>query len=223
MTMKRRERMVWLGLLALGACRAPKADVVEGISSAATYTVGPGGQYSDLSALPQLAPGGVVQVAWRSTPYGAVVFRGSGTASNPVIIQGIRSNGLRPVIAGTGEACTGGMPLPDAVRLEGTHNTIFQGFEVKQGPCRCIFDHAANVTIRDSVVHDCPNAILSADEDSGSLTMDQVEVHHCGITHGPNAAADNCVYIATDEALHPGSVFRMQYSYVHDTTGGVAI
>jgi hypothetical protein len=221
--MKRRNGLVWL-LLAWPACRGPKAEVVEGISSAATYTVGPGGQYAELSAVPDLAPGDVVQVAWRSTPYAAVVFHGHGDVGNPAIIQGLRSsNGQRPVIAGSGQACTEGMPLPDAVRLELTDNVTFQGFEVKLGPCRCIFDHAANVTIKDSVVHDCPNGILEADEDSGSLTMDRVEVHHCGISHGQNAAADNCVYIATDEAQHPGSVFRMQYSYVHDTGGGVAV
>ena len=67
-----------------------------------------------------------------------------------------------------------------------------------------------------TVVHDCPShGILGADEDSGSLTLDYVEVYRCGsgYSHHP-------IYIATDEQTHPHSVFRMQHCYVHDGLGG---
>ena len=72
--------------------------------------------------------------------------------------------------------------------------------------------NADDITIRDSVVHDCPaQGILGADNDSGSLTLERVEVHHCG-----GGSFDHQIYMATDEVVHPGSVFRMQFCWLHD-------
>jgi hypothetical protein len=68
-------------------------------------------------------------------------------------------------------------------------------------------------------VHDCPlQGILGADTDSGSVLLEYVEVHHCG-----NGASNHQIYMATDEVAHPGSVFRMQYCYVHDANGGNSV
>src|SRR2546430_5268592 len=85
----RAARWVGLGLLVISACRSPRSEEVVAISSGLTYTVGPQGQYAELSDLPQLSPGDLVQVAWRATPYGSVVFRGQGTTSQPITVQGI--------------------------------------------------------------------------------------------------------------------------------------
>jgi hypothetical protein len=45
--------------------------------------------------------------------------------------------------------------------------------------------------------------------------MEYVEVYHSG-----NGTGQHPVYMATDEFMHPGSVFRMQYCYLHDQNGG---
>ena len=66
------------------------------------------------------------------------------------------------------------------------------------------------------MVHDCPRqGILGADNDSGSLTLERVEVHHCG-----GGTQDHQIYMASDEVAHPGSVFRMQSCWIHDANGG---
>ena len=55
------------------------------------------------------------------------------------------------------------------------------------------------MTLRDSVVHDCPaHGILGADNDSGSFLMDHVEVYDCG-----NGTSQHQVYMATDETTTP--------------------
>jgi hypothetical protein len=93
---------------------------------------------------------------------------------------------------------------------------VFEGFDVTGGSFRGIYHHAHDITLRDCVVHDCPaHGILGADTDSGSLLMEYVEVYHCG-----NGTGEHAVYMATDEFAHPGSVFRMQYCYLHDQNGG---
>ncbi|HEU4533940.1 MAG TPA: hypothetical protein VFS00_07480, partial [Polyangiaceae bacterium] len=59
------------------------------------------------------------------------------------------------------------------------------------------------------------HGILGADNDSGSLTLDYVEVARCGLGDQKHP-----IYIATDETAYPNAVFRMQHSYVHDGRGG---
>jgi hypothetical protein len=69
------------------------------------------------------------------------------------------------------------------------------------------------------VIHDCPrHGVLGADEDSGSLTIEYSEIYNAGSDQG-----NHLVYMATDEVAHPGAVFRLQYSYLHDSdfTDGV--
>src|SRR5262249_49082478 len=92
----------------------------------------------------------------------------------------------------------------------------FQGFEITGGTQRCLYHHGADLSVVDTLVHDCARqGILGADEDSGSLSLEYVEVYGCG-------AGDQAhqLYIATDEAAHPGSAFRMQHSFIHDGRGG---
>jgi hypothetical protein len=181
-----------------------------------TYSVGPGQAYPDFSTLPNLNPGDVLQVAWRATPYPPIKFTRSGTAAQPIVIQGIRVNGNRPVISGAAPSCAATGCNVNTVTFELSNHIVFQGFDVTAGASRCIFHHAADITIRDTVVHDCPNhGILGADYESGSLTLDHVEVHHCGKDDQKHQ-----IYMSTDQVMYPGSVFRMQYCYVHDATGG---
>jgi hypothetical protein len=195
-----------LPCLSLTAC-VQSAESVQSQQSALTavYRVGSGLTYPSFSALPALSPGDVVEVNGDAT-YGPITLSASGTPQAKITFRGVRVNGKRPVISGG----------VNTVAFEGSDHVVFEGFDVTGGTSRCIFNHAADVTIRDTVVHDCPaHGILGADYDTGSLTLDHVEVHHAGAGDQKHP-----IYIATDEVAHPGAVFRMQNSYLHDNNGG---
>jgi hypothetical protein len=176
---------------------------------AETYEVGPGKAYPDLSPLQTiLEPGDVVWVEGDAVYPGGLEFEGAGTADNPILIKGIRKNGIRPTIAGGQKT----------VNLHANH-IVFESFEVTGGSSSCIVHQGNDVTIRDTYVHDCPaHGILGTDYGSGSLLLDYVEVAECG-----QGDYKHSVYIATDELAYPGSVFRMQHSFIHDTNGGHSV
>jgi hypothetical protein len=179
----------------------------SGGAYATTYQVGPTRPFANLQAVaPILAPGDIVEVDGNVTYPGDLIFRNPGTDTNKITIRGLRVSGIRPIISGG----------TNTVEFRLSDHYVFEGFDVTGGSFRCIYHHAHDITLRDSVVHDCPaHGILGADTDSGSLTMEYVEVYHCGSGTGQHP-----VYMATDEFAHPGSVFRMQYCYLHDQNGG---
>jgi hypothetical protein len=178
-----------------------------GSAYAITYQVGPTRTYTKLQDVaPLLNPGDLVEVDGNATYPGDLIFTRPGTAASKITIRGLRVNGLRPVISGG----------TNTVEFRLSDHYVFEGFDVTGGTFRGIYHHAHDITLRDTVVHDCPaHGILGADTGSGSLTMEYVEVYHCG-----NGTGQHPVYMATDEAAHPGSVFRMQYCYLHDQNGG---
>lgn len=176
---------------------------------AATYQVGPDKPYQTIEEIVQdLEPGDVVEVDGDATYPGDIHVRpdSSGTPDQKITLRGIRKNGKRPVIQGGAEW---------GIVLHGSH-FVFEGFEVTGANSFCVVHKGDDVTIRDVVVHDCPNhGILGTDSESGDLTMEFVEVYACG-----NDLYDHQIYIATDESMYPGSVFRLQHSYIHDANGG---
>lgn len=176
---------------------------------AATYAVGPGRTHPDLkSVAPLLRPGDRVEVDGNATYGGGVVFREPGRKDAKITIVGKRDGGRRPVIAGG----------VTTVELAGDHYVI-EGFEITGGARRCLFHHAHDITVRDTVVRDCPlHGVLGADDGAGSLTLSYVEVHHAGKGEGAHP-----IYMATDEEEHPRSVFRMEHCYVHDAMGGNSV
>lgn len=176
-------------------------------ASAITYQVGPGRTYTTLQAVaPLLNPGDLVEVDGNATYPGDLIFTRPGTVVNKITIRGIRVNGLRPIISGG----------TNTVEFRLSDHYVFESFDVTGGSFRGIYHHAHDITIRDTVIHDCPaHGLLGADTDSGSLTLEYVEIHHCG-----NGTGQHPLYMATDEFAHPGSVFRMQYCYLHDQNGG---
>jgi hypothetical protein len=178
-----------------------------GSAYATTYQVGPTRPFPNLQAVaPVLAPGDVVEVDGNVTYAGDLIFTNPGTDANKITIRGLRVNGIRPIISGGA----------NTIEFRLSDHYVFEGFDVTGGSFRCIYHHAHDITLRDAVVHDCPaHGILGADMDSGSLTMEYVEVYHCG-----SGTGEHPVYMATDEFAHPGSVFRMQYCYLHDQNGG---
>ncbi|WP_437734800.1 right-handed parallel beta-helix repeat-containing protein [Sorangium sp. So ce1335] len=175
-------------------------------ASAATYEVGRGKPYPSLAAVaPRLAAGDVVEVEGDATYPGDVFFKKSGTESQKITIRGVRVNGRRPVLSGGANTV-----------IFGGNHYVFEGFEVTGGSSRCVFNKAHDVTIRDAAVHHCPgHGILGADSESGSLTLEYVEVYAAG-----SGDTRHPIYIATDEETRPGSVFRMRHCYVHDANGG---
>lgn len=184
------------------------AGVLGGLAFAAgaeVYQVGPTRSYQNLEEVDDLLePGDVVEVDGDAT-YPSVWFQEDGSAAAPIVIRGIRVDGNRPRLHGGN----------NTVELQGDWY-VFEGFEVTGGASRCIYHHAANIVIRDVVVHDCPSqGILGADQDSGSLLLEYCEVYRTGDGFG-----EHQIYMATDEVAHPGSVFRMQHCYIHDGNGG---
>ncbi len=178
----------------------------------AKYTVGPGAEFPSIQSVSNLLrPGDVVDVLGDATYMGGIHFTQDGTAAQKIVIRGVPRNGKRPVISGGN----------DGIEAAGSHY-VFEGLEITGAGNRCFFNHADDVTLRDSLVRDCPAmGILGADQDSGSFTMEYVEVRRCG-ANGPNPSGRqrHQVYMATDEKAHPHSVFRMQHCWVHDATGG---
>jgi hypothetical protein len=105
------------------------------------------------------------------------------------------------------------------VQFELSNHYVFENFEVTGGSFRCVFVHAGHITIRDTLVRDCPaQGILGADQNAGWLTLDRVEVTRSG-----GGTQDHPIYASSDPFVYPVAVFRMQHSYVHDANGGNAV
>lgn len=198
---------------------APRETVTSLIPSftmaKATYVVGKGQQYSSLKDVASvLKPGDVVDLLGDASYPGDVRFSVPGTADKKIVIRGVLTNGHRPVLSGGGD-----------VLEAGADHYVFEGLELTGGQNRCFYVHADDITLRDSLVRDCPgHGIIGADQDSGSFTMEYVEVRKCGANGATGSGRQHhSIYMATDEKAHPKSRFRMQFSWVHDTTGGNAI
>jgi hypothetical protein len=190
----------------LTGCGDPM-DATSEVSQALTvYQVGPGKQYATLQAVQSLLrPGDVVEVQGGTTYSGGVRLTQSGTASSKITVRGVRVGGARPRLSGG----------TNTIEIAANH-IVFEGFDVTGGSSRCVFHHGHEITIRDTVIHDCPaHGILGADSDSGSLTLEYSEVYRTG-----SGDRLHQIYMATDQSAYPGAVFRMQYCYVHDGNGG---
>ncbi len=182
------------------------ALALPGLAHAETYRVGTSASagYRQLDELPTLMPGDIVELEGDTTYEGGIRFDDPGSEAMPIIVRGVGA-GARPRIEGG----------DNTIEAAGNHY-VFENLDITGGARRCFFHHAHDITIRDSVVHDCPRqGILGADNDSGSILLERVEVHHCG-----GGDRDHQIYMATDEVAYPGSVFRMQFCWIHDGNGG---
>lgn len=185
---------------------APAATALPVTTGQATYKVGPKEKYTRLRDVRELLkPGDIVDVMGDATYDGDIGIYVSGTPDKKIVLRGVRVNGKRPILKGGSTT----------IEINGNH-FIVEGFEITEGTNRCFFHHGHDITLRDTVIHDCPgHGLLGADEDSGSLTMEYVEVYGCGA-----GERQHQIYMATDERSYPGSVFRMQHCYVHSAKGG---
>lgn len=202
------QKVFCLSLIAITLTVAPAVN-------AALYQVGPGRTYTTLQQVADLlGPGDVVEVDGNHTYSGGVTFTKSGASDQKITIHGIEVAGNLPVISGgiNSVAFTTSSPYSGP----GADHYVFEGFEVTGGSSRCIYHQADDLTVRNVVVHDCPaHGILGADRGSGSIVVEFTEIYNCG-----NGGSQHQIYMATDEVNRPGSVFRLQYSYIHDGNGG---
>lgn len=184
---------------------------VNSCSGANTYKVGPSRSYTTLNQLfgaVDLQPGDLVEVDGDATYAGGVIIPSAdgGSASQPVVIKGLQVNGRRPLLSGG----------TNTIEFRQSNHVVLDGFEITGGTSRCVFMAAHNVTIRDSIIRDCPrHGILSADNYSGSLTLEYNEIRSSGegTQHHP-------LYIQSDQISYPNAVFTMRFNYVHSGNGG---
>ncbi|MBP7657798.1 MAG: right-handed parallel beta-helix repeat-containing protein, partial [Pseudoxanthomonas sp.] len=184
-------------------------------AAAATYNVGPGRQYTQLTTFfnsVNLAPGDIVEVDGNASYAGNIVVGDddSGTQASPVTIRWRRVAGAtRPLLSGG----------THTIKFQQSNHIVFEGFEVTGGSSSCIFSEAHNATVRDVYVHDCPShGILGADQNSGSFTLEYSEIARSG-----QGDRRHAIYMQSDEVAYPDTVFRMRYNYVHSATGGVLV
>jgi hypothetical protein len=177
------------------------------------YDVGPGQPFANLQAVEDLlGPGDLVLVQGNATYPGGVLFQNHGSAAEKITIRGVRVNGLRPVVSGGA----------DGIKLDADHYVV-ESIEVTGNASlptnRCLFLQGNDIVVRDTAVHDCPrHGILGADQDTGDVTLEHVEVYENG-----SGTQYHQVYMSADESQFPNAVFRMRFSYVHDSNGGNSV
>ncbi len=178
-------------------------------ASGEVYEVGPVGRpYTQLTQVAPLVGAGDLVLVDGGATYAPVLFTNDGAAGDPIVVRGVRVGGTRPVLAGGS----------NTIEIQSDH-FVLEGFEVTGGSFRCVYHHGDDLTLRDLFVHDCAaHGILSADEDSGSLTIEFSEVARAG-----NGSSQHGLYVTSDQNAHPGSVFRLRHSWVHDMNGGNAL
>lgn len=182
------------------------------LALAETFEVGPGKPFATIQeALPSATAGDVIEVQGDQTYPGDLWFREEQAG---ITVRGIPVNGKRPIIEGVGTE-----EWHDMIVYVNANDFVFEGFEIigDGNPDHFGIVHKANnVTIRDVVVHGVRSqGLLGTDFESGSLTLERCEFYDNG-----SEEYNHQIYMATDESMYPGSVFRMQFCYVHDGAGG---
>jgi hypothetical protein len=178
---------------------------------AAAYQVGPSRTYASLQDVtPLLGTGDVVEVDGNASYPSGVLLETSGTSDRRITIKGVRVGGRRPIISGTDRF---------GFEINADYITV-EGFEITGGITKAgIGQYGHEVRISDCLLHDFPNAdgIIGYGTGTGNTTIEYTEIHHTGNT-APSGGRHQ-IYMATDEQSHPGSVFRLQYCYIHDAIG----
>jgi len=185
---------------------AAAVTMPAGSGWAETYRVGPDQDHESLAEVADLLePGDVVEIIGGASYDGGVVFTRPGRLEQKITVRGIPVGGKRPVIHGG----------RNTIEARANHY-VFEELELSGGSYRCFFHHAHDITVRRTLIHDCPkHGVLGADQDSGTLLLEYSEIYGCG-----EGDRYHQVYAASDETAYPGAVFRIQHCYLHDATGG---
>ena len=176
---------------------------------AAILEVGAGASYATLQEVVDLLkPGDTVFVEGNATyPAGAQIDR-SGTADEWITILGKHGSDVtRPLIRGSS---TYGINIS-------ANCIVLEGFEVRGRP-KGIGVFGDNILVRDCVIDSCNHGLIGYGTGTGNVTVEYCEFFRNGVPTG--GATQHQIYMATDEDAHPGSVFRLQYCYLHDGVEG---
>ncbi|MCB0429663.1 MAG: right-handed parallel beta-helix repeat-containing protein [Flavobacteriales bacterium] len=204
--------------------------------SASTYHVGPGQTYSAISDVPleNLNAGDSVLIHYRSAPYREKFVIGAhGTAASPVVIMGVDSAGILPVIDGDGAVTrqqldfwsenrgiikVGGTSTPsdDAAYVEIRNLDIRTGKEgipftddggnasTFAGNAAAIFvEKGDHITISHCDVHDCGNGIFVAWQSSNIL----IEYCHIYDNGKENSIYEHNTYTEAQGIVYQFNVF----------------
>lgn len=200
--MRKRSLRMALVLLAMSAAPALGRDLTV-CPSQCDYT-----QLKKLFEVENLAPGDRVLVRGGATYAGDIKVQSddSGAPGNPVVIKWDGAGGARPVLSGGA----------NTIKFEESNHVVLEGFEVTGGGSSCVFNAAHEVTVRDSVIHDCPaHGIIGADHGSGSFTLEYSEIYNAGA-----GVFKHPIYMASDAESYPNAVFLMRFNTVRDGKGG---
>lgn len=180
----------------------------------AEFEVGPDRENKTLQEITgKLRPGDRVMVDGGATYPGGITLGGADPLNTaPIWIKGVPVAGKRPLLSGVSA------PGQAVLRVTGSHYVI-EGFDLTAGgdarAARCFYNVGDDVTLRKCVVHDCPFTGIAGSDTSGSLTLDHVEVYHCG-----SGLYAHQIYVGSSLARYPNALFRMTGCYVHDGAGG---
>ena len=190
-------------------------------SAGTVYEVGPGKQYAELThVIGALNPGDTVRVYYRENAYyGTVELTRSGNAANPITIMGISdAQGRKPVLRGSDTTninilvMRASYYIIDNLEIYGN-----QGIS-SSVTMRGIYNVGHKNIIRRCIVHHAGQGIISADQGSGSLTVEFTEVYSNGA-----GAADHNMYLASDQARYPDSVITVRFCYSHDANYSIGL
>jgi hypothetical protein len=173
------------------------------------YLVGPGKTYASLqSVVDRLQPGDTVKVDGNATYASGAQIAENGTSAKWITILGLRQvGGTRPLIKGS---TTYGIDIQ-------ADYIVFEGFEVRGRP-KGIGVFGNNILVRDCIIDSCNMGLIGYGTGTGNVTVEYCEFYRNGVSTG--GATQHQIYMATDEEAHPGSVFRLQYCYLHDGVEG---
>jgi hypothetical protein len=80
---------------------------------------------------------------------------------------------------------------------------------------RGFYNVADDVTLADSVVHDCPCNGISNSDAAGSLSLQYDEIYNCG-----SGSEEHQLYAGSSIADYPNAVLDIEFCYFHNGTGG---
>ena len=175
----------------------------------AIYTVGQGKTYSNISAVPVLSPGDVIEVyAGSYNEY--KLFTVNGSKDKPITIKGVGAE--KPVIDGTGLDVSGVGKIPRALFQIDGDNYMIENLEFKNADNTNGHNGAglrimgANVTVRGCKISKCENGIMSSGR--ASVLVEGCEIFECGSRHE----------IGYSHNMYMGGVsFTLKESYIHDS------
>jgi hypothetical protein len=182
---------------------------------ATIYEVGPGQSYPTIASVPNPSPGDVVNIDCGT--YNEVRnWTSSGTAANPITLQGVCITGL-PIIDGANQNQTGNGSHPRAVwQIQGAYYVI-QNLAFIHGT-NAAEDAAGirvmntGVTITNVNISYCDMGLMTSTASATNLLVQYSEIAYNG--SGKQDGETHNVYL-TD-----GDNITLQFSYIHDALSG---